>query len=129
MGGGAVTTRDGIDGEGGNGARKRTAPVVPNEGKRPRVLEHEISAATPGHELSQFGGNLSLRGQSKHHAEGGEPFDRQLILELGEVPGIADAIRTLELQHPDKPTVWFRLDEHGYPLPRVVRAKWLRTFP
>jgi len=114
MGVEAATTRDGINGEGSSGSRKRPGSAVRNEGGRPRILENGVGAAAQGNEPSPFGANLTLWGRSKRYNEAGETFDSQIILELGEVPGTADAIRSLELQHPDKPTLWFRLNGQGY---------------
>ncbi|NWD71553.1 hypothetical protein HX870_28515 [Pseudomonas gingeri] len=87
-----------------------------NEGGRPRILQNDAGAAAPGNEPGPFGTNLALWGQSTRYNEADEPFDSQIILELGEVPGIADAIRSLGLQHPDKPTVWFRLSGQDFAL-------------
>jgi len=114
MGVGAATTRDGIDGNGSSGSRKRPGSAVGNEGGRPRIQGNEAGASIQGNEPGPFGANLALWGQSKDYNEAGETFDSQVILELGEVPGIADAIRSLGLQHPDKPTLWFRLNGQGY---------------
>src|SRR5476651_1057452 len=114
MGVGAATTRDGIDGNGSSGSRKRPGSAVGNEGGRPRIQGNEAGASTHSNEPGPFGANLALWGQSKRYNEAAETFDSQVILELGEVPGTADAIRSLGLQHPDKPTLWFRLNGQGY---------------
>jgi hypothetical protein len=114
MGVGAATTRDGIDGNGSSGSRKRPGSAVGNEGGRPRIQGNEAGASTHSNEPSPFGANLALWGQSKRYNEAAETFDSQVILELGEVPGTADAIRSLGLQHPDKPTLWFRLSGQDF---------------
>ncbi len=116
MGVGAATTRDGIDGNGSSGSRKRPGSAVGNEGGRPRIQGNEAGTSTHSNEPGPFGANLALWGQSKRYNEASETFDSQVILELGEVPGTADAIRSLVLQHPDKPSVWFRSSEHGFAL-------------
>src|SRR5450830_1412554 len=114
MGVGAATTRDGIDGNGSSGSRKRPGSAVGNEGGRPRIQGNDAGASTHSNEPSPFGANLALWGQSKRYNEAAETFDSQVILELGEVPGTADAIRSLGLQHPDKPTLWFRLSGQDF---------------